>query len=85
MYINTLAITSKGQIVLPKKVREILNSNIISIEIDDNNKVILSPVSDVGGRFAKYKKNTELSFEEVRDKAWKDSVFSHHKNVKEIQ
>ncbi|BBJ31954.1 hypothetical protein RAS_10630 [Rickettsia asiatica] len=85
MYINTLAITSKGQIVLPKKVREILNSNIISIEIDDNNKVILSPVSDVGGIFAKYKKNTELSFKEIRDKAWKENVCSHHKNVKEIQ
>lgn len=85
MYINTLAITSKGQIVLPKRVRKILNTNIISIEIDDNNKVILSPVSDVGGVFAKYQKNTKASFEEVREKAWRDNVFLHHKNIKEIQ
>ncbi|ABV79047.1 hypothetical protein A3306_06770 [Rickettsia bellii] len=74
MYINTLTITSKGQIVLPKKARDILNSTVIAVEVNDNHQVILSPVLDVGGVFAKYKKNTEASFEEIRDKAWRENV-----------
>ncbi|MFY9589994.1 AbrB/MazE/SpoVT family DNA-binding domain-containing protein [Rickettsia endosymbiont of Halotydeus destructor] len=74
MYINTLTITSQGQISLPKKVREVLNSNIISIEINENNQVILSPISDVGGALAAYKKNSTLSFDEIREKVWHENI-----------
>ncbi len=37
MYVSTITISSKGQIVLPKKVRKILNSNTISLLINDQN------------------------------------------------
>lgn len=39
-----------------------------------NTKTMLSHVSDVGGIFSKYKKNNELSFEEIRDKAWRENL-----------
>ena len=35
MYINTLTISTKGQIVLPKKARGLPKSNLISIEVKE--------------------------------------------------
>lgn len=74
MYVNTLTISPKGQIVLPKKVRNFLNTNIITLEVNDNNQVIISPIHDVGGALASYKRDTNLSFQQIRDQAWNNSV-----------
>lgn len=74
MYINTLTISSSGQIVLPKKVRDILKSRTISLEVNEYDQVVISPVHDIGGSLAAYQKPTSLSFEEIRNQAWKDSI-----------
>jgi AbrB family looped-hinge helix DNA binding protein len=74
MYINTITISSKGQIVLPKKVRQMLNTNIISLLINDQNQIILTPVHELGGALASYNKDTTLSFEKIREQAWKENV-----------
>ena len=55
------------------KIREPFNINIINKKIN-NNQAMLSPIPDVGGIFSKYKKNNELSFEEIRDKAWIENL-----------
>ena len=72
MYISTLTISDKGLILLPKKVRDILGTNTVSLTINDQNQVILSPISELGGTLSDYNINTELSFNEIRDQSWQD-------------
>lgn len=72
MYISTLTISDKGLVLLPKKVRDILGTNTVSLTINDQNQVILSPISELGGALSGYSINTELSFNEIRDQSWQD-------------
>jgi bifunctional DNA-binding transcriptional regulator/antitoxin component of YhaV-PrlF toxin-antitoxin module len=74
MHISTLTISSKGQLVLPKKVRDRLKSNLVSLEVNEYNQILITAVHDVGGALASYQKNTPLTFEEIRNQAWKDSI-----------
>jgi AbrB family looped-hinge helix DNA binding protein len=74
MYITTITISPKGQIVLPKKIRNILNTSIISLEINDDNQIIISPIHDVGASLSSYQKNTALSFEQIRQESWNSSI-----------
>jgi len=74
MYINTLTISSKGQLVLPKRVRDMLKSNLVSLEVNEHNQILITAVHDVGGSLASYQKDTSLTFEEIRNQAWKDSI-----------
>lgn len=77
MYVSTLTITAKGQIVLPKKVRNILNTNIITLTINDQNQVVLSPISELGGVLSCYNKNTDLAFAEIREQSWQAQETNH--------
>ena len=74
MYVTTISISPKGQIVLPKKIRNILNTSIISLEINNDNQIIISPIHDVGGSLSAYQKATALSFEQIRQESWKRSI-----------
>lgn len=74
MYISTITISSKGQIVLPKKIRNILGSNTISLLVNDQNQILLTPLNELGGVFSSYCKDTELSFDEIREKSWQESI-----------
>lgn len=84
MYVNTLSISSRGQIVLPKKVREILKSDVISIEVNEHDQVLISPVRDLGASLSVYQKGGSLPFEAIREQAWKDNirVFSNKEETK---
>lgn len=75
MYISTITISSKGQIVLPKKIRKILNSNTISLLVNDQNQILLTPISELGGILSSYNKDTKLSFDEIRKQSWQDSTW----------
>ncbi len=66
---KTSKITDKGQVTIPKEVREVLGSKQIRFEIV-NNKVYLEPIKSVGGALSKYVKVNKLYFEEERDIAW---------------
>jgi bifunctional DNA-binding transcriptional regulator/antitoxin component of YhaV-PrlF toxin-antitoxin module len=72
MYISTLTISPKGQIILPKKIRNILKTDVVSLEVNNNNQVLLSPLHDLSGSLSGYKKNTNLSFQEIRKQVWQD-------------
>jgi AbrB family looped-hinge helix DNA binding protein len=74
MFTSSLTISSKGQITLPKKVRDILSTNTVKLEITDDNKVILLPIKNVGGSLSAYRDNNNLPFQHVRETAWKDAV-----------
>lgn len=74
MYISTVTISSKGQIVLPKRIRTILNSNTVSLLVNDQNQVLLTPINTLEGALSSYNKSTNLSFAEIREQSWNDSI-----------
>ncbi len=73
MATQTLSIGPRGQITLPKKIRNLFKSNAVVLELVDNQHVMISPVPDVGGAVSNYTKKTDLTFEEVRNSAWSNS------------
>lgn len=77
MFLNSITISSKGQITLPKKARDILMTKFLNIEISDDNKIILSPVKDVAGSLSQYTiENKNLSFKDIRQQTWQDNLSS---------
>lgn len=70
MYISTATVTSKGQISLPKKVRDIIGTNIVSIEINEKQQVVLMPIHDLAGSLSECKNILDIPFEEMRQQAW---------------
>jgi AbrB family looped-hinge helix DNA binding protein len=74
MFTSSLTISSKGQITLPKKVRDILSTNTVKLEVTDDNKIILLPIKNVEGSLSAYRDNNALSFQHVRETAWKEAV-----------
>ena len=74
MYISTVKLSSRGQIALPKKVREALGTTFISIYLEDQ-KVTIAPVADLYGALAEFKPvDPNLSWSEMRKKAWMENV-----------
>ena len=74
MYVNTVSISPRGQIVLPKKVRELLKSDVISVEVNEDDQIFISPVRDLGASLSAYQKEASLPFEAIREQVWKDSI-----------
>lgn len=70
---QTLSIGPRGQITLPKKIRDLFKSNTVILELVDNEHVMISPAPDVGGAISDYNKKTDLTFEEVRNFSWINS------------
>lgn len=74
MFMQTLKISSKGQLVLPKKIRNILGNNVVSLKVDDNNQITLTSVTNLAGSLSSYQKDSSLSFEDIRNKSWKENM-----------
>ena len=73
---KTSKITDKGQVTIPKKIRDYLDSQLIEFEIE-NDKVIVRPVKKVAGKLKKYA-NPDLIYKEK--KAWEKAVKEKHDN-----
>ena len=72
--VKTVKISSKGQITLPKEVRERLKEEIIRIVADEKG-VRLEPVSNLAGCLKKYvREKPDLPWEELREKAWREAT-----------
>lgn len=71
---KTLSIGARGQITLPKKLRDLFKTNAVVLELVDDTHAIISPVPDVAGRLSKFKKKTDLSYDEIRNIAWAKST-----------
>ncbi len=63
-------VTSKGQVTLPKPVRDFLRSSTIEFEICDD-AVLIRPVRNVGGSLKRYAREYQ-PLEEVREKVWEE-------------
>lgn len=71
-YEKTVKISAKGQITLPKAVREKLLSEFVHLIIDDDN-VRIEPVVDVRGSLKQYATRS-IPHEEGRETAWSEVV-----------
>ncbi|NTU42458.1 MAG: AbrB/MazE/SpoVT family DNA-binding domain-containing protein [Nitrospirales bacterium] len=68
-------ITQKGQVTIPKEIRDKLNANAVYFEVEDD-VVMVKPVRDAAGSLREYagKVKPGASMEEMKDKAWEAAV-----------
>jgi len=64
-------ITGKGQVTIPKEIREKLNANSVYFEVKDD-IVLVKPVRDAAGSLSEYAANVKpgVSMRQLKDKAW---------------
>jgi AbrB family looped-hinge helix DNA binding protein len=68
----TAKITSKGQITVPKAIRQVLEGNVVEFRVVDG-QVVLKSVTSVGGALSKYAKKYE-PLAQVRESVWEGVV-----------
>ena len=73
MAVKVMKVSSKGQVTLPREVREVLGSDVVTYDVRDG-RVLLLPVKDVGGSLKEYAGRPPLPFKRAREKAWEDVV-----------
>lgn len=73
MISKTLSISERGQITLPKKLRNLFKTNAVILEILDDTHAVISPIPDIAGKLSGFKKKTDLPFEDIRNMAWMKS------------
>ena len=68
-------ITSKGQVTIPKEIREKLKANSVYFEVEDDT-VMVKPVRDAAGSLSEYAGNVKpgVSMRQVKDRAWEVAV-----------
>lgn len=68
-------ITSKGQVTIPKEIREKLKANSVYFEVEDDT-VMLKPVRDAAGSLSEYAGNVKpgVSMRQMKDRAWEVAV-----------
>lgn len=75
--VKTAKISSKGQITLPKEVRERFQSDTIRIVVEDDS-VRIEPVKSVAGSLKAYAKEF-VPFEVAREEAWEKVASERNK------
>lgn len=75
MTTSAVKITSKGQITIPKEIRDRLKANAVYFEVEGN-AIMVRPVRDVAGSLSQYSKNVKsgMSVKQMKDKAWESAV-----------
>ena len=68
-------ITRKGQVTMPKEIREKLNANAVYFEVEDD-IVMVKPVRDTAGSLREYAGNVKpgVSMQQMKGKAWEVAV-----------
>ena len=69
----TAKITKKGQVTIPQKIRQKLNSEVIQFDVVEDN-VVIRPVKSVAGSLSSYAKKRFIPFKEAREKAWEEVI-----------
>lgn len=75
MITASVKITSKGQITIPKKIRDKLKTNKVYFEVI-NDIVIVKPVKDAAGSLSEFAKNVKpgAPVRKLKEKAWEKAV-----------
>jgi AbrB family looped-hinge helix DNA binding protein len=68
-------ITRKGQVTIPKEIREKLKANAVYFEVEDD-MVMVKPVRDAASSLREYARNVKpgVSMKQMKDKAWEVAV-----------
>jgi bifunctional DNA-binding transcriptional regulator/antitoxin component of YhaV-PrlF toxin-antitoxin module len=68
-------ITEKGQVTIPREIRNFLKADLISFSVVDG-VVILRPLRDVGGSLQAYVQNaaSNASFRDQKEAAWEEAI-----------
>ena len=66
---TAVKITQKGQVTIPRKIREKLGSEVVEFDIVKD-QIIIRPLNSVAGALSAYGKKESIPFTEAREKAW---------------
>jgi AbrB family looped-hinge helix DNA binding protein len=68
-------ITRKGQVTIPKEIREKLKANAVYFEVEDD-IVMVKPVRDAAGSLREYARNVKpgVSLRQMKEKAWEEAI-----------
>ena len=68
-------ITRKGQVTIPKEIRDRLRSNAVYFEVEDD-IVMVKPVRDAAGSLREYARNVKpgASMRQMKEKAWEEAL-----------
>jgi AbrB family looped-hinge helix DNA binding protein len=75
MATEAVKITKKGQVTIPKEIRERLKASSVYFEVI-NGEIVVRAVRDAAGALSKYAGNVEpsISMKEIKDRAWEEAV-----------
>lgn len=75
MATEAVKITKKGQVTIPKEIRDRLKATSIYFEVI-NGEIVVRAVRDAAGALSKYAGNVEpgVSMKEIKDRAWEEAV-----------
>ena len=76
MIAKVVKVSKKGQITLPREVREGLGTEVVRI-IAEGEDVRIEPVKDLGGSLKRYA-SKYVPMEQAREKAWAEAVSEKH-------
>jgi bifunctional DNA-binding transcriptional regulator/antitoxin component of YhaV-PrlF toxin-antitoxin module len=73
----TAKITQKGQVTIPRKIRDKLGSEVVEFDIVKH-QVIIRPIISIAGSLSDYGKKKSLPFRKAREKAWDEIAREKH-------
>lgn len=80
MITETVKITSKGEITIPKAIRKRLKSSTVFFEVVNDN-IVIRPVKDAAGSLISYSENADhsLSIKSMKEKAWEEGIYEKNR------
>ena len=68
-------ITRKGQVTIPKEIRDTLKANAVYFEVQDD-VVMVKPVRDAAGSLREFARNVKpgASMKKMKDRAWEVAI-----------
>jgi AbrB family looped-hinge helix DNA binding protein len=75
MATKAVKITKKGQVTIPKTIRERLRATAVYFEVV-NDEVVVRAVRDAAGSLSEYARNVQpdVSMKQMKDRAWEEAV-----------
>jgi AbrB family looped-hinge helix DNA binding protein len=76
MATEAVKITRKGQVTIPKRIRERLKATAVYFEIV-NDEVVVRAVRDAAGSLSEYAGNvkSDISLKQMKDRAWEEAAY----------
>lgn len=75
MTTGAVKITKKGQVTIPKAIRERLKSSSVYFDVVDDT-IVVKAVKDAGGSLHEYARNVKpgTPMKQIKEKAWEEAV-----------